>query len=88
MEWTTPITLKTSEIIAIFRKKLDTRYSKLHFHNKLSVVPRSDNDYCASLLTIMLNYSIFSCASELRLRRGGYRLVGRGVSVSRNHMSF
>ena len=38
-----PITLKTS---------------KLHFHHKSSVVPRSDNDFCASLFRIMLNDSI------------------------------
>ena len=33
-------------------------YSKLHFHHKSSVVPRSDNDFCASLFTIMLNDSV------------------------------
>ena len=52
-----PITLKTSETIAILRKKLI--YSKLHFHHKSSVVSRSDNDFCASLFTIMLNDSVF-----------------------------
>ena len=52
-----PITLKTSETIAIFLKKLDI-YSKLHFHHTCSVVPRSDTDFCASLFTIMLNDSV------------------------------
>ena len=51
-----PITLKTSETIAIFREKNSIHiYSKLHFHHKSSVVPRSDNDFCASLFTFMLN---------------------------------
>ena len=36
-------------------------YSKLHFHHKSSVVARSDNDFCASLFTIMLNYSVLLC---------------------------
>ena len=47
-----PITLKTSETIAIFRKKTQDIYSKLHSHHKCSVVPRSDTDFCASLFTI------------------------------------
>ena len=51
-----PITLKTSETIAIFRKKLI--YSKLHFYHKCPVVPGSDTDFCASLFTIMLTDSI------------------------------
>ena len=33
-------------------------YSKLHFHYKSSALPRSDNDFCASLFTIMLNDSV------------------------------
>ena len=49
-----PVTLKTSETIAIFRKNSRHIYSKLHFHHKCSVVPRSDTDFCASLFTIML----------------------------------
>ena len=53
-----PITLKTSETIAIFRKTSRHIYSKLHFHHKSSVVPRSDNDICTSLFTIMLNDSV------------------------------
>ena len=53
-----PITLKTSETIAIFRKKTQDIYSKLHFHHKCSVVPRSDTDFCVSLFTIMLNDSV------------------------------
>ena len=27
-------------------------HSKLHFHHKCSVVPRSNNDFCSSLFTI------------------------------------
>ena len=53
-----PITLKTSETIAIFRNKTQDIYSKLHFLHKCSVVPRSDTDFCASLFTIMLNESV------------------------------
>ena len=54
-----PITLKTSETIAIFQKNNSKHiYSKLHFHHKRSVVPRSDTDICASLITIMLNDSV------------------------------
>ena len=53
-----PITLKTSETIAIFRKKSRHSYSKLHSHHKCLVVPRSDTDFCASLFTIMLNDSV------------------------------
>ena len=54
-----PTTLKTSETtIAIFRKKLKDIYSKLHFYHKSSVVPRSDNDFCAFLFAIMLNDSV------------------------------
>ena len=53
-----PITLKTSETIAIFQKNSRDIYSKLHFHHKCSVVPRSDTDFCASLFTIMLNDSV------------------------------
>ena len=30
-------------------------YSKFNFHHKFSVVPLSDNDFCASLFTIVLN---------------------------------
>ena len=52
-----PITLKTSETIAIFRKNSRHIYSKLHFHHTFSVVPRSDNVFCASLFAIMLNDS-------------------------------
>ena len=54
-----PITLKTCETIAIFRKKISRHiYSKLHFHLKSSVVPRSDNDFCTSLFTNILNDSV------------------------------
>ena len=65
-----PITLKTSETIAIFRKKTQDIfipnciftirhiYSKLHFHHESSVVPRSDTDICASLFMTMLNDSV------------------------------
>ena len=53
------ITLKTSETTAIFRKKTQDIYSKLHFHHKSSVVPCSDNDFYMSLFTIMLNDSVF-----------------------------
>ena len=53
-----PITLKTSETVAIFRKKTQDIYSKLHFHHKCLVVPRSDTDFRASLFTIMLNDSV------------------------------
>ena len=52
-----PITLKTSET-SYFTKKTQDIYSKLHFHHKCSVVPRSDTDFCASLFTIMLNDSV------------------------------
>ena len=34
------------------------QFSKLHFHHKSSIVPRSDNYFCASLFTIMLNDSV------------------------------
>ena len=53
-----PITLKTSETIAIFRKKSRHIYTKLHFRHKSSIVPRSDIDFSASLFTIMLNDSV------------------------------
>ena len=53
-----PITLKTFETIAIFRKSSRHIYFKLHFHHKSSVVPRSDNDFCASLFMTMLNDSV------------------------------
>ena len=54
-----PITLKTSETIAVFREKNSRHiYSKLHFHHKCSVVPRCYTDFCASLFTIMLNDSV------------------------------
>ena len=53
-----PISLKTSETIAIFRKKTQDIWSTLHFHHKCSVVPRSDTDFCASLFTIMLTVSV------------------------------
>ena len=53
-----PITLKTSETIATFRKKLKTFILKLQLHHKSSVVPRSDNDFCASLFMIFLNDSV------------------------------
>ena len=53
-----PITLETSETIPIFLKKTQDIYSKLHFHHKSSVVPHSDNDFCAALFTIMLNDSV------------------------------
>ena len=53
-----PITLKSSETIAIFRIKTRHFYSKLHFHHKSTVVPRSDNHCCTSLFTIMLNDSV------------------------------
>ena len=46
-----PISLKTSETIHIFRKNSTCIYSKLHFHHKCSVVPRSDTDFCMSLFT-------------------------------------
>ena len=52
-----PITLKTSETIAIFRNKLKTY-----------LFPGCDNDFCAFLFTIMLNDYVF-CASELRFPR-------------------
>ena len=50
-----PITLKPSETIAIFRKNSRYIYSKLHFYHKSLVVPRSDNDFCASLFIILFN---------------------------------
>ena len=54
-----PITLKTSETMAIFRKKNSRHiYSELRFHHKSSVVPRSDNVFRAFLFTIMLNDSV------------------------------
>ena len=53
-----PITLKTSETVAIFRKNSRYIYSKLHFHHKSLVVPCSDNDFCTSLFTIMLTDSV------------------------------
>ena len=53
-----PISLKTSETIPIFRKNSTCIYSKLHFHHKCSVVPRSDTDFCMSLFTIMFNDSV------------------------------
>ena len=56
-----PITLKTSETIAIFRKKPQDIYSKLHSHHKCSVVPRPDTDFCASLFTITLTDSVLLC---------------------------
>ena len=56
-----PITLKTSEIITILRENSRHIYSKLHFRHKSSVVPRSDNDFCASLFTIMLNDFVLLC---------------------------
>ena len=55
-----PITLKTSETIAIFHKNSRHIYSKLHLHHKFSVVPRSNDDFCASVFTIMLNDSVLS----------------------------
>ena len=56
-----PITLKTSETIAIFRKNSRYIYSKLCFYHNSSVVPRSDNDFCMSLFMIMLNDSVLLC---------------------------
>ena len=49
-----PIILKTS----YFPEKNRHIYSKLHFHHKSSVVPRTNNDFCAFLFTIMLNDSV------------------------------
>ena len=53
-----PITLKTFETIAIFLKKTQDIYSKLHFHHKSSVVPCSVYDFCTSMFTIMLDDSV------------------------------
>ena len=49
-----PITLK---LLLFSEKKLKT-YSKLHFHHKCSVVPRSETDFCTSVFTNMLNHSV------------------------------
>ena len=59
-----PITLKTSETIANFRKNSIHIYYKLHFHHKSSVVPRSLDDCYAFLFTIMLNDSVLFYVSE------------------------
>ena len=62
-----PITLKTSETIAIFRKKLNI-YSKLHFHHnvRLSLVLILTFVHPCSRLCLMI---LFCCASELRFLR-------------------
>ena len=64
-------------------------YSKLHFHHTYSVVPRSDNDFYASLITIMLNdYVFFSPLSSENISAIGdnyyYYLLCRESGVQQN----
>ena len=48
------------------KKKSTHIYSKLHFNHKSSVVPRSDNDFCASLFTIMLkDYALLRLSAQI-----------------------
>ena len=52
------------ENIATFRKTSSYIYSKLHFHHRSSVLPRSDNDFCASWFMIMQMIMFFAPLSS------------------------